>query len=200
MKLLSIVIFALMTLTGTPALAQEPEGEAAYRAHVKREPRVMDCVRVALRHFRVHPETLDSLRASARARALLPILTGGYRLDDARGVSAQAVTITNPTLTDANTANRVHSISAGAVWDLRELAFNPAQVQVYGLVGIQQDVMLEVVRTYYLRRQLQVRLFLKPPQDPLARATLELRVEEYAAMLDAMTGGFFSDRGKKDDE
>jgi hypothetical protein len=57
---------------------------------------------------------------------------------------------------------------------------------------MQRDITLEVVRTYYLRRQLQIRLALKPPADPLAVAMLELRIEEYTGILNAMTGGSFS--------
>lgn len=190
----ALALSLAMLCQSSPAQAEPDAGESFFRWTVRREPRVMDTVRIALKHFRVHPEALQSLRGDSRARALLPILTGGYRFDDGKGTSAQAVTVSNPTNTDANTASRGQSVSAGLVWDLRELAFNPAQVQVYGLVGIQQDIMQEVVRTYFLRRQLQARLALRPPQDPLARVTLELRIEEYGAMLDAMTGDWFSTR------
>jgi hypothetical protein len=43
-----------------------------------------------------------------------------------------------------------------------------------------------------MRRQLQIRLALKPPQDMVIRVMLDLRVAEYSAILDGMTGGWFS--------
>jgi hypothetical protein len=52
--------------------------------------------------------------------------------------------------------------------------------------------MLEVTRTYYLRRQLQLRMRLRPPEDPLAASALALRIEEFTAILDSMSGGWFS--------
>jgi hypothetical protein len=52
--------------------------------------------------------------------------------------------------------------------------------------------MLEVTRTYYLRRQLLLRLLLRPPEDPLAYAALEMRVDEFTAILDVLTDGWYS--------
>ena len=70
--------------------------------------------------------------------------------------------------------------------------FNPAEVQVYGLIGVQRDLMLETVRVYYLRRQLFVRFLTAPPEDPVAREALLLRIDEFTAFLDVLTGGWFS--------
>jgi hypothetical protein len=70
--------------------------------------------------------------------------------------------------------------------------FNPAEVQVYGVIGIQRDLALEVTRTYYLRKQLVLLRKTKPPEDPVSAATLDLRIDEYTALLDALTGGWFS--------
>src|SRR6185369_12415681 len=82
-------------------------------------------------------------------------------------------------------------VNGGLAWDFRELIFNPAELQTYASIPMQKDLTLEIVRAYYLRRQLQIRLAIKPPPDPLAAATLELRAEEYASLLNAMTGGAF---------
>jgi hypothetical protein len=120
------------------------------------------------------------------------VLSAGYRLDNSDFSRVLSQMITNPMNINENTDTRTNSVTVGGVWDLRELAFNPSEVQVYGLVGIQRDLILEVTRTYFLRRQLLVRLALRPPADQLARATLDLRVEEYTAILDALTGGWFS--------
>ena len=78
------------------------------------------------------------------------------------------------------------------MWDLRELVFNPAEVQVYGLIGVQRNLMLETTRIYYLRRQLFVRFLNRPPEDPIAREALLLRIDEFTALLDVLSGGWFS--------
>ena len=177
------------------ALAQG-DSVAAARQRLSHEPTVAETTRQALRYFRVDPDAFDGLRRAARTRALLPLLAGGYRFDDDQFARAQNQA---PTPLDVNesTQTQVHSATVGAVWDLRELVFNPAEVQVYGLIGVQRDLMLEVTRTYYLRRQLMLRLMLRAPEDPLARAALELRIEEFTSILDVLTDGWFSDESQR---
>jgi hypothetical protein len=161
------------------------------RETLKREPKAPDVVKMALDYYRVSPEQMESLRSSARTRALLPVVSGFLQYTTTGTASAQAATITNPQNVTINSADNYTGFNGGFAWDLRELVFNPAEVQTYASVPIQKDLTLEVVRAYYLRRQLQIRLALRPPTDPLALATLELRAEEYTGLLNAMTGGGF---------
>jgi hypothetical protein len=160
------------------------------------DPPVAEVVAEALRYFRIHPEAIDSIRSSAHTRALLPLVSGGYRFDDdkfARLEMQAPEMIQN----DEDTNRRTNAVSIGVVWDFRELVFNPAEIQVYGLIGIQRDIMLEVTRTYYLRKQLMLLKKTKPPEDPVSAATLDLRIDEYTALLDVLTGGWFSQRQGK---
>jgi hypothetical protein len=93
----------------------------------------------------------------------------------------------------AGTSSTVgYTVSMGLSWDLRETVFNPSELQAYALVGIQQDLIQEIVRTYFMRRQMQIRMALRPPSDPVTRAILDLRIAQYGAILDAETGGWFS--------
>lgn len=180
-------------LASAPAPAQTKEAIARAKAKLAKEPPVAEVVEVAMRYFRVHPEVLDSLRTKSHTRALLPLLATGFRLDDARAARAE-VQMPNPVRVDENTNDRTNSLSVGAVWDLRELVFNPAEVQVFGLIGVQRDIMLEATRTYYLRKQLVLRKVYQSPEDPMAEAALDMRIEEFTALLDVLTGGWFSKR------
>lgn len=155
------------------------------------DPPVAEVVAEALRYFRVHPEVIDSIRSSAHTRALLPLISAGYRFDDDKFARVETLT-PDMTQNDEDTNRRTNAVSVGAVWDFRELVFNPAEVQVYGLIGVQRDIMLEVTRTYFLRKQLLLLKKSKPPEDPVSAATLELRIEEHSATLDVLTGGWFS--------
>jgi hypothetical protein len=184
-------------MSPAPAAAEETDDAQAramekLKATIAQEPSASEVLLTALQYFRVHPATIDALRASSHYRALLPVLSGIGSLGGTGGAAAQAVSITNPQNTVGNTATESYSASVGASWDLRELVFNPSELQVYALVGIQQDLVHEITRTYFMRRQLQIRLALRPPQDLVIRAMLDLRVAEYSAILDGMTGGWFS--------
>lgn len=182
-------------LLSTRAVAEEKKvpapAAATAVAQAPKEPPVADVVAEALRYFRLHPEAVDAVRSAAHTRALLPLVAGGFRYDDDKFVRFEEQTPT-PVQNNENTNRHTNSYSVGAVWDLRELVFNPAEVQVYGLVGIQRDLMLEVTRTYFLRKQLILLRTQKPPEDAVTAATLDLRIEEYTAVLDTLTGGWFS--------
>ncbi len=189
------VIATALALGGLSATAHaDPDAKLRQaRAKMNAEPKVDEVVRVALQYFRVHPDTMDSLRTAARARGVLPLLAAGYRLDhnDHNGTVTQFDG--DPVFTRNDDFGDVtHAGTIGAVWDLRQLVFNPAEIQVYGLIGVQRDLMLEATRVYFLRRQLSLRMYLRPPEDPIAKEALQLRIDEFSSLLDILTGGWFS--------
>jgi hypothetical protein len=169
-----------------------PEQQEALRVMMAREPRASDVLRVSLRFYQVHPEVIDSLRTASRLRGLLPVASSIGTFNGLNNASASSQTITTPQDVISNQAGTGYSLAFALSWDLREVIFNPSELQAYALVGIEQDILLEVTRTYFMRRQLQVRLALRPPADIMTRSILELRVDEYSALLDGMTGGWFS--------
>ncbi|MFN9810500.1 MAG: hypothetical protein ACK6CU_12810 [Deltaproteobacteria bacterium] len=187
--------------TAAAARAPGPSPELlATRRRLLREPTPRQTVEAALRYFRVHPEAVDGLRAAARARGSVPLIAGGYRYDQAEtGRSFEQQMFQPNTQTEA-TGARTHSVTAGAIWDLREMVFNPAEVQVYGVVGVQRDVILEITRTFFMRRQLVIRAMMRPPEDEVARLTLQLRIEELTSLLDVMTGGWFGEALERSDD
>lgn len=178
-------------------VAQSAEAVQQAQQQMAHEPSVSEVTQEALRYFRVDPDSFDGLRTSAKTRALLPLLAGGFRLDTAEFSRFQEQLLFNNNTQDENTATQVLTFSIGGVWDLRELVFNSAEVQVYGLIGVQRDIMLESIRTYYLRKQLLLRLLLRPPEDALAFAALQMRVDEFTAVLDVLTGGWFTEESNR---
>jgi len=188
---LSAVLASMTLLAIAPAHADTEAEIKRARAKLDAEPKVDAVVRKALAYFRVEPEVMDSLRTKARVRGLLPNLAAGYRFDDDRYLGSSAQDPTPLNLTE-NRNTTITAVTVGAVWDLRQLVFNPAEIQVYGLIGVQRDLMLEVTRVYFLRRQLYLRQLLRPPEDPIAREALQLRIDEFTSLLDVLTGGWFS--------
>ncbi len=165
---------------------------AEMRSSWANEPSAAEVVQAALRHFRVERSDLDGLRRDARLRALLPTFGGDYTYHDNRYASFEAQNPT-PLNIDQNSNSLVNGVTARVQWDPRELVFNGDQVNVYGLVGVQRDLMLEVLRAYFARRQLVLTVALRPPEDPIALVSLSLRIEEFTAVLDMLTGGWFTD-------
>ncbi len=188
----ALVVAFAMVATTRAARAQSADNLTRLKETLKREPRAPDVVKMALDYYRVSPEQMESARSSAHSRAFMPVISAFVGYQNFATASATSQTISNPQNVIVNEAKNTYYVNPGIAWDFRELIFNPSELQTYAVVPMQKDIMLEVVRTYYLRRQLQIRLALKPPADPLAYASLDLRVEEYTGILDAMTGGGFS--------
>jgi hypothetical protein len=179
----AMLLLLPMLATATRALADDK---------YENEPPVSQVVQESLKYFRVHPEAIDSIRSASHSRAFLPLIATGYRYDNSQFARFEEQMITDPRQNNENTNTKANAASVGAVWDFRELVFNPAEVQIYGLVAIQRDILLEVTRTYYLRRQLILLKLSKPAEDANAAATLDLRIEEFTATLDVLTGGWFT--------
>lgn len=200
-----VTVLRQFTLTATfvftvipcQVLAQSADAVEEANAQMSHEPDVAETTRQALAYFRVDPDNFDGLRSASKSRAWLPLVAGGYRFTGNNFNRDQERELTTPFILDENSADTRHEFSIGAVWDFREVVFNASEVQVYGLIGVQRDIMLESTRTYYLRRQLALRLLLRPPEDPLAYAALQMRVDEFTAIIDVLTGGWFTEESNQ---
>lgn len=183
----------LAPLTG---LAEEADpGRAARVRHamerMEAEPTVLEVHRAALRYFRVNPNAIEDIRRRALSRAGAPRLTisGRYeRISSDRGIQDPIV----PLDTNDQFGSNVYGGSLELSWDLPGAVFNSAQLQAYALVGVQMNLLKEVTRLYYVRRQLLLALLADPPVDPRSRVATQLRVDEFTSLIDSFTGGWFS--------
>ncbi len=191
------VLLASVLFGASTVFAQTADIVSEANATLDHEPNVAETTRVALKYFRIDPENFDGLREAARNRAWLPLMAAGYRFENDDYNNFHEQFDFEPRTNDSESRTIRNSMTIGAVWDFREVVFNASEVQVYGLIGVQRDIMLESIRTYYLRRQLYLRLLLRPPEDPLAFAALQMRVDEFTAILDVLTGGWFSEEGAR---
>lgn len=190
----AVAVLALPSL----AAAQEARGGRAARVRealdrMEAEPSIQDVHRAALRYFRVNPSAVESLRRASVRRAAAPTITlsGRYeRVESDRDVRDQMAAIE----TDDRFGSNVFGGSVELRWDLPGTVFSPAQLQTYALVGIQMNLLKEVTRLFYVRRQLMLSLLTEPPEDPRARVAMEMRVEEFTSLIDSFTGGWYSER------
>lgn len=156
------------------------------------EPSAEEAIRAALSAFSVTRSDVGGLRGLARARGLLPRLSGSYGRDDQDSRSRAESVGATVTQRDEEGDLAEERYGVAAEWDLRDLAFNPSEMEVYGLVSIQRDLILEVSRTYFLRQQLIIQRASNPPEDAQAGHILDLRIREFTVLLDAFTDGWFS--------
>lgn len=185
------VAFCLATPSRAYAQQQNAPAHGPVRLPWRYEPTIAETIHEAMRFFRLETSRVDDMRTNMHLRALMPIITVNYRFDNLAYTS-----FLNQELMPLRSWNNWNQInqagSAGLTWDLREAVFNPAEVQLFGAVSIQRDIILEITRTYFARKQLLIRMALSPPMEIVARDTLLLRIEEFTALIDVLTGGWFS--------
>lgn len=164
------------------------------------EPSVREVQNVALEYAKANPERIDSWHARARANAALPQFRTQFDYD----INQDLRTRTNLDATDARVIteddDRSYEFQVRAQWDLDRLIFEPQELAVaresVRLASLRDRVLDEVTRRYFERRRLQIDLELSPPTDLNDRIRKELRLQELSADIDALTGGWFSQKLK----
>ena len=185
-------LFALcLLLLSLPAVADVDADVTALKA---REPAIEAVQAAALQNFGVHPERVAGMRTATAWKAAIPTfeVSGG-----ATGANIDDTTVldeydpTKPWVTRGARGSALE-LRTTLAWDLPRIAFNPEELDVAGLAGVQKDVIVRVTQVYFARRRAQLALLSSPSKDPLKRMNQEMRVEELTAVLAGLTGGWFT--------
>jgi hypothetical protein len=87
-----------------------------------------------------------------------------------------------------------------ASWDLSRILFNPdelgAHSQALRMADVRREIESLVIRLYFERRRLKAEADYSDATDGVGMVRRELRRQELAAELDALTGGAFSKKAK----
>lgn len=134
----------------------------------------------------IDPAWIASQRRLSRLKAILP----GFSLDYDKTVSAYS----NSQFTRYNVGPRDWGISL--TWDLSDLIWSEQDrlidSQVRLMIKLRQDILDEVTRVYFERCRLVSAL----EQEQNNNADQEMRIEELTALLNGLTGGYFSSAGE----
>lgn len=204
-------------LYAEPVLADAIRAPAARR---RRAPSIGAVHRVALRHQGLETRIFEDAWRGVRRRGWFP--TVGLRLgvdrDKARAWEEDEVFVSGEShLLRDNDNDRSLDLAASLTlsWDLRDIAYEPEQIDLSRearlVIGLRDDVLDEVNQLYFERLAVESELaqlrsgpaaerdasaaLPEEPRVAIQRAiTLDLRLEELTAGLDAWTGGWFSEQ------
>lgn len=159
---------------------------------LRTEPGPEEVLEATQRYLELTPKRLTKIRRRARTRALLPLFAVGGRINT---VDYEADRDQLPQNFHTDEEHRTNDLAAnvGVLWDLRDLAFTAAELDVYSVVEQRRRILTEVSRVYLARRLLQIDLHTEEV-DLRTRLRLQARIAEYTALLDAVTGGWFTER------
>lgn len=187
LRLLTVLTIVVMSV---PAFAQYATDTGPFAG----EPTVEEAIEAATRRFHVRVEDMDRYRRRVGVSALLPRVDVSYRTNDStldldhfdalNFPGDQAASIDDGSAT-------VNEIQINAGWDLSLIVFNPLVLDVTAMAGLHDEIAEEVINVYYLRQRLILSMVNNPPADSGTRQTMELRIAQATATLNALTGGLF---------
>jgi len=155
------------------------------------EPTITQVQETAMHYAEVEPEKIQRWRRQAYLRAFLPTFSIDYDRNvdtdiSTSTTSGRVITVKDPSKTFDLSLN----------WDIGDLIWSTDQTSIDVrsrlMVQLRDDILDEVTRHFFERRRLQIELLTDPPNDPRSQLDKELRLAELTAMLDGLTGGWFS--------
>jgi hypothetical protein len=193
-----------------PARPREPVDAQELLVRFAGEPGIAQVQAWAEQHARTNPGDLERWLVQSRRFAVLPDvelqlrvrnawdLGWGYLPED--GVVDHSDESLYHVLEDAGEDGYAY-YAVKASWDLGDLILSNERIrllnEVQDIARLREDVVAQVTKIYFERRQVQVELELKPPKTVEAEVFQRLKLEELTAELDGMTGGRFSERVKE---
>ena len=161
------------------------------------EPSVDEAIDAATRRFRVRVQDMNRYRARAAASGVLPQVDVRVRSNesvlDVDRFDNLNFPGDDPALID-DARNEVLEFQVNAGWDLSQIMFNPTVLDINAMVDLYDEIAEEVINVFFLRQRLVLAMINTPPDDENSRRTMELRIAQATATLNALTGGIFPDR------
>ncbi len=160
------------------------------------EPSIQEIHCLAIDYAELNQKKIKNWRELASKRAIMPALTTGLN----RGAGPlhwDSGANPDELLKGEETLDWDISLK----WDLADLVWNASQTSIeirsVAMVELREDILDQITRLYFERRRAQAELIQLASLDPQMRLDKEMRVEELTALIDAMTGGKFSETIEK---
>ena len=201
--LISVCLAVMIAAVPMTAMAQDVE---SIMAQFKNEPTIEQTQQVAMEYAGLTSDRLEGMYTRSGATYALPKTISyewTYRdqnRDQPQMVTTyannndQAWTQLKTTEYEQNTDYMQHKVRAQ--WELSRLIYNPEQLRVVSQMSssskVRDSLLKSVTKTYFQRRKAQIDMITNPPKDVASMLNAELKIQEFTAELDAVTGGWFS--------
>ncbi len=160
------------------------------------EPTIRQVQQAAIEYAEVEPEKIKRWRKQAAKKALLPQFSVGVdrNTSDLWHWEGGSTTRTDDDVLRRGRDSVEWDITLS--WDLGELIWNSDQTSIDVrsrlMVELRDDILDEVTKIYFERLRTKFELGSLPIEDRKKRWEKELRLQELTSLLDALTGGYFS--------
>ncbi len=172
--------------------------------YYKDGPKINEVQQAAIKYAEVEPEKIKRWRSQAAKRALLPHLTVSTDRDNNRTASSSIWGIYGSNGSpgkyfvgpDDETKYNNNNWSISVTWELGDLIYSDDQTNIDVrsklMVQLRDDILDEVTKLYFERIRVKMEINNLTIEDSKKRCEKELKLQELAASLDALTGGYFT--------
>lgn len=167
-----------------------------FREYAKTAPTIEQVQKAAIKYAEVEPGKIKKWRKQAAGKAVLPKISASVGRDSSdlwhweTGSSSKAG---DDVLIKGNQAI---DWDVTVSWDLGELIWNGDQANIDVrsrlMVQLRDDILDEVTKLYFERLRVKMELDDIAIEDRKKLADKQIRLQELTALLDGLTGGFFS--------
>jgi len=176
-------------------------------AHFAGEPSITDVQNAAMRYAQINPAQFVMWRENAKSKALAPDkleMKVVYDTDDDTDYArSRSISLTGGTVTvgpdDETWGHDTDSDWKYEIkmrWNPQDYMFNSDMLKVAAetedQVELRQDILQEITTLYFDRRRLQVEIVMEPNVSVRQDLTRKIRMDELTAVIDGLTGGYFS--------
>ena len=176
------------------ALAQQ----TLLQEYFQDEPKINDLQQAAIRYAEVSPEKIMQWRKKAMLKAILPKLSVGA---DRNTTDLWHWEGGSTTKADDDTLRRGRDNidwDVSLSWDLSDLIWTDAQLSIDVrsklMVELRDDILDQVNKLYFEHLRVRMELDTLSVEDRRKRFEKELKLQELAASLDALTSGYYSEQ------
>jgi len=162
----------------------------------KDEPKISEVQEAAIKYAEVAPEKIKLWRNQAARKALLPQVSVGVdrNTSDLWHWEGGSTTKADDDILRRGRDSVEWDVTLS--WNLGELLWNDDQTNIDVrsrlMVELREDILDQVTKLYFERLRVKMELGNLSIEDRKKRFEKELKLEELTAMLDALTGGYFS--------
>jgi len=172
-------------------------GKGSTRDYLRNEPNIKDLQQAAISYAEVSPDKISQWRKKAAIKAILPQLSVGV---DRNSTDLWHWEGGSTTKCDDDTLRRGRDTldwDVSLSWDLSDLVWNEAQTSIDVrsrlMVELRDDILDQVNKLYFERLRVRIELDNLGIEDRKKRSEKELKLQELAASLDALTAGYYSE-------
>lgn len=172
--------------------------QALLAEYLNNEPKIKDVQQAAIKYAEVSPEKIAQWRKKAAKKALLPQMSVGL---DRNTTDLWHWEGGSTTKTDDDTLRRGKENidwDVSLSWDFSDLIWNDAQTNIDVrsklMVELRDDILDQVNKLYFERLRIRSELDNLAIENKSKRFDKQLKLEELAASLDSLTGGYYSEQ------